>query len=69
MRRLSDGGRFVVAEVIEPPTPVPDPTPLDRAHSVISRTDELLDGLRSAGFEPEVRWAEHDLVVIAASVQ
>ena len=66
--RLSDGGRFVLADVVEPHAPVSEPTPLDRAHSVVSRTDELLDALRQAGFQPEVRWAEHDLVVIAASV-
>jgi tRNA (cmo5U34)-methyltransferase len=66
--RLSEGGRFVLADVIEPQVPVSEPTPLDRAHSIVSRADELLDGLRAAGFQPEVRWAEHDLVVIAASV-
>jgi tRNA (cmo5U34)-methyltransferase len=67
--RLSEGGRFVLADVVEPDTPISDPTPLDRAHSVVTGTDELLDVLRHAGFRPEVRWAEHDLVVIAASVQ
>jgi tRNA (cmo5U34)-methyltransferase len=67
--RLSEGGRFVLADVVEPHAPVSEPTPLDRVHSVVSRTDELLDVLRDAGFQPEVRWAEHDLVVIAASVQ
>ena len=41
----------------------------DREQSVVSLTDELLDALRQAGFGPEVRWAEHDLVVIAASVR
>ncbi len=67
--RLSKGGRFVLADVVEPVAPVSEPTPLDRVHSVVSRTDELLDVLCAAGFQPEVRWAEHDLVVIAASVQ
>jgi hypothetical protein len=67
--RLSAGGRFVLADVVEPDAPVSEPTPLDRVHSVVSRADELLDVLRQAGFQPEVRWAEHDLVVIAASVQ
>ncbi len=67
--RLSEGGRFVLDDVAEPHAPVSEPTPLDRAHSVVSRTDELLDVLRHAGFQPDVRWAEHDLVVIAASVQ
>jgi tRNA (cmo5U34)-methyltransferase len=67
--RLSPGGRFVLADVVEPHAPVSDPTPLDREQSVVSRVDELLDALRRAGFRPDVRWAEHDIVVIAASVQ
>ncbi|MBA3842061.1 MAG: class I SAM-dependent methyltransferase [Actinobacteria bacterium] len=67
--RLSEDGRFVLADVVEPHAPVCEPTPLDRDHSVVSRTDELLDVLRQTGFQPEVRWQEHDLVVIAASVQ
>jgi tRNA (cmo5U34)-methyltransferase len=66
--RLSPGGRFVLADVVEPHAPVSEPTPLDRSQSVVSRTDELVDALRTVGFWPEVRWAEQDLVVIAASV-
>ncbi|MDX6569482.1 MAG: hypothetical protein QOH15_2060 [Gaiellales bacterium] len=64
--RLSEGGRFVLGDVVEPHAPVADPTPLDREQSVVNSTDELLDVLRHAGFRSEVRWAEHDLVVIAA---
>ena len=67
--RLSTGGRFVLADVVEPHAHVSEPTPLDREQSVVSRTDDLLDLLGQAGFQPEVRWAERDLVVIAASVQ
>ena len=67
--RLSEGGRFVLADVVEPHTPVSEPTPLDREHSVVSRTDDLLDALRAAGFGPDVRWAEHDMVVISASLR
>jgi tRNA (cmo5U34)-methyltransferase len=67
--RLTEGGRFVLADVIEPHVPVSEPTPLDQAHSIVTRTDELLHGLRAAGFQPDVQWAEHDLVVISASVQ
>jgi hypothetical protein len=56
-------------ERYEPGAPVSEPTPLDRVHRVVSRTDELLDVLGAAGFQPEVRWTEHDLVVIVASAQ
>jgi tRNA (cmo5U34)-methyltransferase len=65
--RLSEGGLFVLADVVEPHAPVSEPTPLDRAHSVVIGTDELLDVLRRAGFQPEIRWAENDMVVVAAS--
>jgi hypothetical protein len=65
MRGSVEGGRFVLADVVEPHAPISEPTPLDRGQSVVSRTDDL----RHAGFQPEVRWTEHDLVVIAASVQ
>jgi len=67
--RLSESGRFVLADVVEPHAPVSEPTPLDRAQSVVSRTDDLLEALRRAGFRPEIRWAEHDLVVVAASLR
>jgi len=67
--RLAEGGRFVLADVIEPHAPVSEPTPIDREHSIVIRADELLNALRNAGFQTEVRWAEHDLVVIAASVE
>jgi tRNA (cmo5U34)-methyltransferase len=67
--RLSGDGRFVLADVVQPNAPVSEPTPLDRARSVVSSTAELLDLLRRAGFQPEVRWAEQDLVVIAASAE
>jgi tRNA (cmo5U34)-methyltransferase len=66
--RLSAGGRFVLADVVEPHAPISEPTPLDRTQSFVSPTGELLDVLAGAGFQPEVRWAEHDLVVIAASM-
>jgi tRNA (cmo5U34)-methyltransferase len=66
--RLSQGGRFVLADVVTPDVPVSEPTPLDRG-SVVGDTGDLLEALRQAGFRPEVRWAEHDLVVIAASVR
>ena len=65
--RLSRGGRFVVADVVIPDAPAERPTPLDPTEDVPDRTGDLLDWLRGAGFRPELRWAEGDLVVIAAS--
>ena len=65
--RLSESGRFVMADVVVPDTPVTDPTPLDPAQSTLDRLDDHLDWLRRAGLRPEVRWAESDVVVIAAS--
>lgn len=65
--RLSQGGRFVMADVVVPDTPVSEPTPLDPAEGTTDRTGDLLDWLRRAGLRPELRWAEHDLAVIAAS--
>ena len=37
------------------------------AEDMPDRIGDLLDSLRRAGLRPEVRWAENDLVVIAAS--
>ena len=66
---LAEGGLFVLADVVEPDVPVSDPTPIDRAHSIVTPTEELVDGLRRAGFQPEIRWTEHDMVVIAAAIR
>jgi len=65
--RLSAGGRFVMADVVVPDPPVPEPTPLDPTVDLPDRVDDMLEWLVETGFEPEVRWAETDLAVISAS--
>jgi tRNA (cmo5U34)-methyltransferase len=65
--RLSEGGRFVMADVVVPDAPVSEPTPLNPAEDMPERTGDLLEWLRRAGLRPELRWAENDLAVIAAS--
>ena len=63
---LAPGGRFVIGDVIAPDAAVSRPTPLDPSVDKPDRLDDLLDWLAQAGLEPEVRWAEEDLAVVAA---
>ena len=63
---LEPGGVFVIADVVLTDAPVPHPAPLDPAHDRPSRLEEIVAWLRDAGLRPEVRWAEDDLVVVAA---
>jgi tRNA (cmo5U34)-methyltransferase len=64
---LSPGGRFVMADVVIPDTPVAEPTPLSPGEDLPDRTDDLVEWLSQAGLEPNVRWASGDLAVIAAA--
>jgi tRNA (cmo5U34)-methyltransferase len=64
---LSAEGRFVMADVVIPDTPVPEPTPLSPGEDLPDRTDDLVEWMSRAGLEPEVRWACGDLAVIAAA--
>jgi len=65
--RLSPGGKFVMADVVIPDGPVPEPTPLSPDEDLPDRTDDLVEWLSQAGLEPKVRWASGDLAVIAAA--
>ena len=56
-----------MADVVVPDPPVPEPTPLDPTVDLPDRVDDMLAWLVETGLEPEVRWAETDLAVIAAS--
>jgi tRNA (cmo5U34)-methyltransferase len=64
--RLAGGGRFVMADVIVPDRPVPKPTPLVPEVDKPDRLADMLDWMRDARLTPTVRWAEQDLVVVAA---
>jgi tRNA (cmo5U34)-methyltransferase len=64
---LAPGGLFVMADVVIPDAPVAHPTPLVAPVDKPDRLADLCAWLREAGFEPAVRWAEEDLVVVAAS--
>jgi tRNA (cmo5U34)-methyltransferase len=64
---LRPGGKFVMGDVVVPEAPVSVPTLLDPSVDRPDRLGLLLLWLRQASFEPEVCWADQDLVVIAAS--
>lgn len=64
---LRPGGRFVLADVIVPEDSADAVVPIEADYDLPDRLDDQLEWLREAGFEPEVRWRERDLAVIAAT--
>jgi hypothetical protein len=46
---------------------VTQPAPLDASVDKPDRLDDVLGWLEDASLQPTVRWAEQDLVVVAAS--
>lgn len=65
---LQPGGRFVLADVVIPPDRRDAVTSLTPGFDRPDATADQLEWLRAAGFEPEVRWQQRDLVVISAEV-
>jgi tRNA (cmo5U34)-methyltransferase len=64
---LRPGGRFVLADVVVPEDPADAVVPIEAGYDLPDRLDDQLEWLREAGFEPEVRWSERDLAVVAAT--
>jgi hypothetical protein len=56
-----------MADVVVTEAPISNPVPLDPAVDFPDRLDDLVDWLSEAGLQPEIRWAEQDLAVVAAS--
>jgi tRNA (cmo5U34)-methyltransferase len=65
-RRLTPGGRFVLADVVVPDDPADAVTPIDGVYDQPSRVDEQLRWLEAAGLRPELVWQRRDLAVIVA---
>lgn len=65
-RLLRPGGRFVMGDVVVPEAPVARPAPLEDGVDLPDRVDDMVVWLAAAGLEPEVRWTEGDLAVVAA---
>jgi tRNA (cmo5U34)-methyltransferase len=63
---LEPGGRFVLADVVDPDDSADAITPLSPDYDRPSRVDEQLVWLGDAGLDASVVWAERDLAVIVA---
>jgi tRNA (cmo5U34)-methyltransferase len=61
---LRPGGRFVLADVVEPINPSYVATAIDPEVDHPSSLDEQVAWLEAAGIFPEVTWTHRDLVVI-----
>lgn len=67
-RKLAPGGRFVLADVVEPVDPSYVVTAIDPEIDHPSKLDEQVAWLEAAGMLPQVTWAHRDLVVIVATL-
>ncbi len=63
---LAPGGRFVLADVVEPDDPSVPRTPWTPGYDHPSPLEDQLAWLREAGFAPSVSWGSGDLVVVTA---
>jgi tRNA (cmo5U34)-methyltransferase len=62
---LSQGGRFVLGDVVIPERPEDAVTPLTSGFDVPDRVDDQLRWLEEAGLRARLVWAERDLAVLA----
>jgi L-threonylcarbamoyladenylate synthase len=63
---LAPGGRFALADVVEPVDPADARVPLTPGFDKPSPVADQLEWLAAAGFEPAVAWEAGDLAVIVA---
>jgi tRNA (cmo5U34)-methyltransferase len=67
-RNLAPGGRFVLADVVEPVDPSYVVTTIDPQIDHPSKLDEQVAWLEAARMLPQVTWTHRDLVVIVATL-
>jgi tRNA (cmo5U34)-methyltransferase len=61
---LTDGGRFVLGDVVVPANPADVVTPIDATHDTPSTIAEQLEWLTACGLQAAVAWAHRDLAVL-----
>lgn len=66
---LSDGGRFVLADLVVPEQPEEAYTHIDWVADVPSTAAEQLDWMATAGLNAKVQWSLRDLAVFVADKQ
>ena len=66
--KLAPGGRFVLADVVEPVDASYVVTAIDPEIDHPSKLDEQVAWLEAAGLLPQVTWTHRDLVVIVATL-
>ncbi|MGL6278658.1 MAG: class I SAM-dependent methyltransferase [Gaiella sp.] len=66
---LAPGGRFVLADVVEPVEPSYVVTAIDPEIDHPSKLDEQIAWIESAGMTSETTWTHRDLVVIVATLR
>ncbi len=64
---LRPGGRFVIADVVEPVDPADARVPLTEGFDKPSPLRSQLEWLAESGFEASATWAEGDLAVVLAT--
>lgn len=67
--QLSEGGRFVVGDVVVPLAPVPRPTPIDHSVDLPDSVEAQLSWFADAGLYPTLHWADEDLAVLSGTRQ
>jgi tRNA (cmo5U34)-methyltransferase len=63
---LSDGGRFVMGDVVVPENPEDAVTPVDGGYDLPDSVKDQLRWLGDAGFDAAVAWQQGDLAVLVA---
>jgi len=64
---LSDGGAFILADVVIPDDSSDAVTPIDGVHDTPSRAEDQVRWLEDAGLRASIAWRHRDLVIIVAT--
>jgi len=66
---LARGGRLVIGDVVVPPSPRDQVTPINADFDTPSTVDDYLSWLAGAGLRGWVAWSDRDLAVLVAETR